>query len=154
MATPSRRQLYGVVAAQLATVPNALGYYGQIGRPLVDGPAVPDPPPKSPTDPRVQPYLILFPGAGTDGPDIPVCGAGEDVSLDFRVQTVGGDIEDALDLADRVDAVLLGWVPALAGVVCGPVRRLPGSRPPLLTDVTVRPERLYLPLQYAFTATT
>lgn len=154
MATPSRRLLYGTIAARLATVPKALGYYGQMGRPLLDGAAPSDPPAKSEDDPRVVPYYILEPGAGGDGPDTPVCGQGEDVTLDWRVRAAGGDIDDVLDMIDRLDAVLLGWVPTLSGVVCGPVRRYPGVRPPLLTDDTVRPPRLFMPLQYTVTATT
>jgi len=157
MAPVSRRIVFGLVAIRLLGVTNAYGYYGRIGRALTDpAPAgwVPDPPPKSADDPRVQPYFVLYPGAGGDGPDTPLVGVDDGLDLAWQITAAGGDVEDALALIDRLDALLIGWIPVSAGLSFGRVMRLPGTRPQLLPDKTVSPERTFAPLQYVLTATT
>lgn len=157
MALPSRRLIFGAIATQLAPVTNAVGYYAQIGRPItIPAPVgwLPDPPPKSANDARVKPYYLLFPGAGGDGPDTPVTGGDDGLTVPFGVQVAGGDADDVEALVDRVETRLLGWVPVVAGVVLSPVRRLPEYRPELQVDDNKQPERLYVPLRYLLFATT
>lgn len=153
----SRRLAFGAIATRLSTVTNATGYYGQIGRPIIlPAPAgwVADPPVKSADDPRVRPYYVLYPGSGGDGPDRPVLGLDDGLSLPWDVTAAGGDVDDVLALIDRIDAQLVGWVPAVVDVVFGRVIRLPGSRSPLLPDKAVSPERQFSRLQYVVDATT
>lgn len=160
MARPSRRLLALAVATRLSGItPVTLGYFGQIGRPLTSpAPAgwVTDPPPKSADDQRVQPYLILFPGAGTDGPDQDLADTATDLTAPWTVTCAAGDIEDLLALLDRVDARLNRWIPAITGATCGPVHPLPGYNPgpTPLVDQQFTPGRLYVPLQYQTIATT
>lgn len=156
MAPVSRRTVYGLFAQRLVAVTNAHGYYGQIGRPLVHNlPTPPDPIVKDPTtgDLRVQPYFVLYPGAGTDGPDEPLCDTDDALTLDPRITAAAGDVEDLLALIDRLDGLLTGWTPTAAGLACGRVGRLPGSSAPVLTDNTVKPPRQFAQLQYALVAT-
>lgn len=149
----SRRLVADAIATRLVGVTHAVGYYSQIGRALpgaVDTPH--DPPAKSPTDPRVAPYLIFWPGAGGDGPDPQLCGRTSGVSGDFAVTAAAGDIDDLLALIDRIDARLLGWTPTAAGVTASArITRRPGYVPPILTDPTKQPERLYARLEYLHT---
>jgi hypothetical protein len=157
MAPVSRRTIFGLIATRLLTVTNAYGYYGRIGRALIE-PApvgwVPDPPVKDPEDdPRVQPYFVLYPGAGGDGPDAPLSGVDDGLDLAWQITAAGGDVEDVLALIDRLDAQLIGWYPTVTGLSFGRVMRLPGTRPQLLPDKTVSPERTFAPLQYVLTAT-
>ena len=152
-----RRLLYGTIATRLSVVTNATGYYGQIGRPIVlPAPVgwVADPPVKSAQDPRVQPSYILAPGPGVDGPDTPLNDLYDGLDLDFDVRVGGGDVEDVIALVDRIDARLLGWIPAVANTALGRIGRFPGYRPPLLPDKTVSPERQFTPIKYVLTATT
>lgn len=156
MAAISRRLLVGAVAARLGTITAATVYYGQVGR-LVDGTTGHEPPAKSPTDPRVKPYVVLYPGAGTDGPDPDAGASAVDLTLPHQVTAVAGDVDDLLALVDRVDALLLRWAPSgpdFAGLHCGQLRRAPGVAAPLLTDNAVSPPRLYTPLTYVHTTTT
>lgn len=156
MPVVSRRTVFSLVAIRLSTITNATGYYGQIGRPLILPAPVgweADPPVKSAGDPRVKPYFVLYPGAGTDGPDLQLNGIDEGLNLSWQITAAGGDVEDVLALIDRLDARLIGWVPTDLGTGFSPVGRLLGYRPPLLPDKTVSPERLFAPLQYQLTAT-
>lgn len=156
----SRRLVYNQVAARLVGVTNAIGYYGQVGRPLT----LPDPPPGWVADPvvkdeetsdlRVQPYFVLFPGAGGDGPDQPLCDTDGALTLDWFVTVAGGDVDDVLALLDRVDARLLRWAPTVAGHGFGQVTRFPASSAPILPDRTLKPERLFARPQYQLVATT
>lgn len=153
----SRRLLANAIATRLSTVTNAVGYYGQIGRPLTipaPGGWVADPPEKSATDKRVKPYFVLYPGAGapTDEQDLGM--SGEDLTALVQVTVAGGDVEDVLALVDRVDAALLRWAPSIEGVVAGFLWPPTGYSPPQLIDRTVTPHRPYVPLQYQLTATT
>lgn len=157
MAEVSRRLLFGAIATRLITVTNAIGYYGQIGRPLTspapDGWAA-DPPPKSDTDLRVKPYFILFPGPGTDGPDTDLGDCAVDGLFSLQVTVAGGDIEDVLALVDRVSTALRRWAPAVSGLVCGPLRYPDGYSPgPVLVDREQTPPRLYVPLPFQLTVT-
>lgn len=154
-----RRLVFNAIAARISMVANATGYYGQIGRPIVlPAPVgwVADPPVKStdPPDPRVKPYYILAPGPGVDGPDTALNDLYDGLDLDFEVRVGGGDAEDVIAVADRLDALLLGWIPTVTGIGFGRIGRFPGYRPPLLPDKTVSPERHFTPLKYVLTATT
>ncbi len=147
------REFGNAVAAQLAAMtPTTIGYYGRIGRPIVEGTPV-DPPAKGPLDPTVQPYYVVYPGTGEDGPDLSLCRTTPDgTTITLRITAAAGDPEDFLALVDRIDARLLGWTPVLAGhPFPGPVKRLPGSAAPMLNDATVSPPRLYALLQYQTT---
>lgn len=152
MAAISRRALAGAVAARLNTITAATVYYGQVGR-LVNGTLGHQPPTKSATDLRVKPYVVLYPGAGGDGPDEDLAQSVTDLTLPHQVTAVAGDVDDLLALVDRVDALLLKWAPTFPGLFCGPLTRLPGAGAPLLTDTTQDPPRLYVPLQYVHTTT-
>lgn len=167
MPTISRRLLANAVAARLAGVTNAAGYYGKVGNPLPSqllvsaGGTVPDDPqPKSATDARVRPYFVLYPGAGGQGPDPDAADQAVDLTQPFRITAAAGDVEDLLALVDRLEARLLHWTPDLgaagAGVHIGYLRRPPGvpDTAPVLTDTQFSPHRLYTPLQYQLTATT
>jgi len=153
--TVSRRQLGNLVAEHLAVLaPTTIGYYGQIGRPLTPAlaGAIPaSPPVKSSSDPRVKPYFVLYPGAGTDGPDTPLCGTPDGLTWSFRITAAAGDVEDFLALVDRIDARLIGWAPIVAGYLPGRVGRQPGYDAPQLVDEQVTPPRVYTLLQYQLT---
>lgn len=160
MTRPSRRLIANAVAGRLAGLaPATIGYYGAIGRPLTSpAPAgwVADPPPKSQQDQRVQPYFVLYPGAGSDGPDANLGDESIDLTAPFQVTAAAGDIEDLLALIDRIDTRLNRWAPAVADLICGPLRPPPGFNPgpTPLVDKQYSPSRLYVPLQYQLTATT
>lgn len=153
-----RRLVAVAIGARLATVRNAVGYYGQIGRPLpgVDPATIPaDPPPKGAHDLRVQPYFIFYPGSGGPGPDATVAGCEQDATIPFAVTAAGGDSDDVLALLNRLHAALHHWTPAVPGHVFGwithPVGYVAG---PLLTDNTVSPARHYVRVPYQVTVTT
>lgn len=153
MAEVSRRLLFAAIAEQLGTVTNATGYYGQVGRGL-DGDLIPEPQPKSSTDLRVQPYFVLFPGPGTDGPDTDLGDCAVDGTFSLQVTVAGGDIDDVLALVDRVTTALRRWTPTVSGLVCGPLRYPDGYSPgPVLVDREQTPPRLYVPLPFQLTAT-
>jgi hypothetical protein len=152
----SRRLLANAIATRLLTVTNATGYYGQVGRLLPGAPShTPlDPPAKSDDDPRVQPYFVLYPGAGAPSDEQDLALSGQDLTTTLQVTVAGGDVEDVLALVDRVDAALLRWSPAVEGAVCGFLWPPTGYQPPLLPDRTVTPHRQFVPLQYQLTANT
>lgn len=157
----SRRLLLVAIATRLAAVEHATGYMGQIGAkyglPGVAG-TPEEPPTKSGTDLRVQPYFILEPGIGR-----PMVGEDSlggpadtfrDVDAPYVVRAAAGDVQDLLALVDRIETALRGWVPAVAGFQCGPVVPQPGYDPPLLPDNAITPPRFFTPLQYRLTAHT
>lgn len=147
------REFGNAVAARLATMtPATIGYYGSIGRPINPSDPI-DPPAKGPLDPSVQPYYVLYPGTGGDGPDQSLCQTTPDgTTITLRVTAAAGDAEDFLALVDRINAALLGWAPLLAGhPFPGPVKRLPGYEAPMLNDASMSPPRLYALLQYQAT---
>lgn len=154
----SRRLLAGAVAARLAGVTNATGYYGHVsalnGLPGVTG--TPDsPPPKSSTDPRVRPYFVLFPGTGTPTDEVDLADTTVDLNVPFQVTVAAGDIDDLLALTDRVHNLLFRWGPTVTGFQAGPLRVPPGYSPGVvLTDRDFTPHRLFIPLQYQLTAHT
>ncbi|GEP38887.1 hypothetical protein NPS01_25500 [Nocardioides psychrotolerans] len=154
----SRRLVAVAVATRLVGVTNATGYVGKVsalsGLPGVTG--TPDSPPvKSASDARVKPYFVLFPGAGTPGPETDLGDSVVDLDLPFQLTVAGGDLYDVLALADRVHAALHRWAPVVDGHQCGPLRVPPGYAPGVvLTDRDFTPHRLYTPLQYQLTAHT
>ncbi len=155
----SRRLVARAIGTRLATVTNATGWYGQIGA-KYGLPGVTDTPnaplPKSTDDPRVQPYFVLYPGVGSPSGEGDVADTFVDLVEVVQVTVAGGDVDDVLALADRVDAALYRWEPdvAVTGVKCGPLRPPPGYAPPLLTDRDITPARLFVPLQYQLTVHT
>ncbi|GAW54744.1 hypothetical protein [Nocardioides sp. PD653] len=157
-----RRILGRAVATRLVGVTNATGYYGQIGAKnglVVGTPAPADPPPKSPTDQRVAPYFILFPGIGRPTDEADLADTYVDLETPFTVQAAAGDVDDLLALVERIDALLWRWSPGVltttsGPVVCGPLRTPPGYDPRLLIDQAKTPPRHYTPLQYQLTAHT
>lgn len=179
MAAPTihRRVLAQVVAQRCTQVTNATGYYGSISpstglTPDATPPA--DPPAKPDGSRRVQPYFVLFPGAGGtpfDDTERSI-GAHHDpfVDLEFpiAITVAGGDPDDVLALVDRLEALLYGWSPGWVSqsdswdpeddteprIHVGPLRRPPGYQAPLLTDKQFTPHRFYVPLQYRTTAHT
>lgn len=147
------REFSNAVAVRLSGMtPAAFGYYGTIGRPIAVGDPV-DPPAKGPHDPRVQPYYVLYPGTGSDGPDQSLCRTTPDgTTITLRITAAAGDVEDFLALVDRINGQLLGWAPLLADhPFTGPVKRLPGYEAPMLNDASMSPPRLYALLQYQAT---
>lgn len=163
MVAISRRLIAGAVAGRLLPLTTgtaaAAGYLGQVGRGL-DGTLGGEPQPKSKSDQRVRPYFIVFPGAGTPGPENDVGDSLIDLATAFQVTVAGGDIDDVLALTDRVHELLFRWAPGVLGTApdfftAGPLRVPPGYDPgPVRTDTGVKPQRLYVPLQYVLTAHT
>jgi hypothetical protein len=154
---PSRRLLGGAVAARLATMSlTTVGYYGAIGRPLVQPTPsgwVPDPPAKTDGSGHVQPYFVLYPGGGGDGPDADLADTATDLTDLYRITAAAGDVDDLMALVDRIDALLNRWTPTVTGVVCGQLKPPAGYSAPLLYDPQFTPNRPYVPLQYQLTAT-
>ncbi|MDN4173920.1 hypothetical protein QWY28_13245 [Nocardioides sp. SOB77] len=156
-----RRDLLAAVAERATVITHATGYVGKIsaatGLPGVDTPE--DPPTKDDGTGRVRPYFVLFPGIGRPGDEQAIDDVLFDLAWPLQVTAAAGDTDDLLALVDRIDAALHRWAPGfLAGadgvVVAGPLRIPDGYVPPVLTDRTVRPERVYTPLQYQLTAHT
>lgn len=153
----SRRTLNAALRDRLADVEHATGYYGQVGR-RFDGTTDERPPTRGPGDPAVAPYFVLYPSPGTPGVD-GTSGerdvADSFVSLDHLIQVtaVAADAEDLDALVDRIDGLLYRWRPQLDGAKCGPLGPPPGFNPgPYFPDTTVKPARLWTPLQYQLTA--
>lgn len=154
MARPDRRSVANAVAERLSGITTATGYYGQVGRRL-DGTLGDDPVPKSATDQRVEPYFVLYPGTGGQGPDADLGDCNEDLTQPFQVTAVAGDVEELLALVDAIDGLLFRWEPAIAGLICGPMKPPEGyTAGPHLIDRQYAPPRLYTPLLYQLTATT
>jgi hypothetical protein len=154
----SRNQLAIAVATRLVGVTNATGYMGAVGSkyglPGVTG-TPENPPPKSTTDPRVRPYFVIFPGAGTPGDETDLGDTLTDLVAPFQITAAGGDINDVLALIDRIHDRLYRWAPVVAGIQCGPLRIPAGYDPgPVLTDKDFTPRRLFTPLRYQLTAHT
>lgn len=161
MTRPSARLVAAAIATRLVTVTNAVGYYGQIGRPLPGqaltpaGTIPPAPLPKSPTDQRVRPYFVLYPGALGDGPDTDLALCAVDGTLPISITAAGGDVDDVLALIDRIEAALYRWQPTIPGLVCGLVDHPTGYQgAALLVDRDLSPHRLYAVLPYRLTVTT
>lgn len=154
----SRRLLTLAVGGRLVGVTNATGYIGQIGAQnglpgISNTPA--DPPTKGNGDPRVRPYFILEPQAGTSTSEADLADTYVDLDWPFTVRAVAGDVHDLLALTDRIDALLWRWSPGeISGAQTGRVSRQPGYDPLVLPDRTVTPPRHFTPLQYRLTAHT
>ena len=176
----NRRLIAQTIGLRLRTeITTATGHYGQVGR-LLGGEAIElgswtlgqdwlgepsalpgaiapvgyEPPTKSATDLRVQPYYVLRPGTGDSVEEsLGLCDGGTVVP--FTVTAAAGDLDDLLALIDGIEDALLRWIPTLAGHGFGPVRHPLGwVSPPVLPDRSVTPERLYLPLDYQLPAHT
>lgn len=149
----SRAAVSDAVAARLALVSGATGYYGQIGRTL-DGRLDVDPPTKTDGTGRVRPYFIFFPPAGARGDQLDLAGTDPDMTWLCQITAAAGDVADLNALVDRIDATLGRWTPDVPGHRCGPLHPPPGlDLGPVRADQTVQPPRLFLPLQYSTTIT-
>jgi hypothetical protein len=157
----SRRALATAVATRAVGITNATGYLGQIsaltGLPGVENTPA-DPPTKGNGDLRVKPYFILFPGAGEPGTEDSTAGSADtfvDLDWPIGITAAAGDIDDLLALVDRIHNRFFRWTPGTLGdVLTGHLRVPPGYRPGVLTDKTVTPYRLYVPLLFQLTAHT
>ena len=157
----SRRALANAVAAHAVGITNATGYLGQVsamtGLPgVADTPA--DPPTKAAGDLRVKPYFVLFPGAGAPGDEDSIAGPADtfvDLDWPIAITAAAGDITDLLALVDRIHNRFYRWSPGRLGtVLTGHLAVPPGYAPGVLTDRTVTPHRLYVPLLFQLTAHT
>ncbi|WP_435744906.1 hypothetical protein [Nocardioides sp. SYSU DS0663] len=156
------RLLTLAVAERAKTITHATGYVGQVGAmhglPDVDTPA--EPPAKSPTDARVRPYFVLFPGVGTPGDEQDLADTYVDLDWPIQITAAGGDTYDVLALVDRIRGAFRRWSPGSLGVgddrfQTGPLQVPDGYDPgPLLVDRGVTPHRLYTPLLFHLTAHT
>lgn len=163
MPTISRRVLANTIVTRLTGITNATGYYGQIG-PMNGLPGVTgtpaDPPPKSADDPRVQPYFVVYPGAGGPGDETDLGDTLLDLDFPVAITAAAGDIDDLLALIDRITVLLWRWTPTdlppVAGrrVVAGPLRIPPGYDPLLLRDDQFTPPRHYAQMQFITTVHT
>lgn len=154
----STRVVALAVAQRLTTITTATIYLGQVGR-RADGVIDNGPAAKSPSDPRVVPYAVIFPGFGGPGDEPDLGDATEDRVIPFPVTVAGGDPEDVLALADRIHAALWRWAPGLLGptdsrFIAGPLRTPLGYRAELLVDRGITPHRPFVPLRYELTAHT
>lgn len=141
------------IADRLTLVTGATGYLGEVGRTL-DGRLNVDPPTKTPTDARVQPYFTLYPSPGAPGIQPNLCLTDPDLDWSGQITAVAGDVSDLDWLVDRLRAVLDGWRPAVPGLQVGSVRGPRGYDPgPYRADRTVTPTRLYVPLLFVTTVT-
>lgn len=181
------RPVASAIAARLVGVTNATGWVGEIGArnglPGVtntpDGPIA-----KSPDDPRVQPYFVLYPGIGTTAEETNLADTLVDVDIPIAITAAAGDIDDLLALVGRIDALLHRWAPGTDDgpglgwfvydltlevwkwsptadgyaqarrILAGPLRRTPGYTPQVLPDRQVTPLRHFTRLEYVTTAHT
>jgi hypothetical protein len=141
----SRKVLVDAVLARLGTVTNATGW---LMKP--DGPV----PVKDGTDGIVGPHWLLYPSPGTPGPELDLGDTVVDVDMVLQVTCVTGDPDDLPPLITRIDDALYRWTPTITGLVCGPLRPPPGYDPgPAREDISVKPSRFWVPLQYVLPAT-
>lgn len=157
-----RRLIGRAVAARLAGVTNATGWFGQIGAkyPLIPGQTVvATPPPKSATDTRVAPYFVVEPGIGAPSREVDLGMSLVDSTPLFTIRAAAGDPDDLLALVERIDKLLYRWSPGVietpdGPVVCGPLEPPVGYVPQFLTDNAPTLPRHFTPLQYRLTAHT
>jgi hypothetical protein len=110
------------------------------------------PPQISSDDPRVAPYVVLYPFPGNPGGDL----ADASVDLDYTCQVTcaAGYSADCEHLVDVVHPLLYTWTPAVAGVVLGYFKPPLGYDPgPVRIDRTIAPPRFSVPLQFRLIAT-
>lgn len=163
----ARRPVAAAIATRLTAVTNAVGYVGQIaalnGLPAYLGQTdtTPEKPPaKSPTDPRVVPYFVFYPGIGGPTDETDLGDTSVDIDYSCAVTAAAGDVDDLLALVDRITAALWRWAPAdlppVGGrrLVAGPLRFPPGFVPQLLVDTQFAPVRHYARLEFVTTVHT
>lgn len=138
-----RRLLTNTAFARLQTVTHATACLGEPTDPLpADG------------DGYVQPYTILWPGAGTLTLEQNIADTSVDLDWLIQITCAAGYVEDLQALVTRVDAAFMRWIPDLPGLVCGPFKPPPGYDPgPMRLDRDETPHRPFLPLQYRCTIT-
>jgi hypothetical protein len=143
--TIDRAALTAAAKARLDTVPGATKWLGEPHLPL---PLLPN------SEGRVKPYAILWPSAGTPGPEDDLGDTVVDLDWLIQITCAGGLIADVQALVTRVDEAFYRWTPALEGLTCGPFKPPSGYDPgPVRMDVTITPNRPFLPLQYRTTIT-
>jgi hypothetical protein len=136
-----RRLITDAVFAQLETLTGVTAYRGE----------VPDHPPALTGDPdgRVAAYVVLYPFGGTPGPEVDLGDTAVDLVYTCQVTCAAGYPTDCEYLVDRVHPLLYRWAPAVAGLVCGPLRPPAGFDPgPVRRDDQPSPPRFYVPLQF------
>ncbi|HEX8489317.1 MAG TPA: hypothetical protein VF642_12285 [Propionibacteriaceae bacterium] len=143
--TIDRAVLTAAAKARLDTVTGATKSVGEPRGPL---PLIPG------SDGRVKPYAILWPGAGTPGPELDLGDTVVDLDWLIQITCAGGFVEDVQALVTRVDAAFYRWTPVIEGLSCGPFRPPAGYDPgPVRLDISISPNRPFLPLQYRTTIT-
>lgn len=141
----SRKALVDAVVARLGGVTNATGW---LMKP--DGPV----PTKQDSDGIVVPHWILYPSPGTPGAELDLQDTVVDLDMVLQVTCVTGDADDLPALVTRIDDALYRWTPTITGLICGALRPPPGYDPgPAREDISVKPSRFWVPLQYVVTAT-
>jgi hypothetical protein len=143
-----RNPLIAAIEARLntglpVTTPATMGYLSE----PVDVPTL---------DPagHVQRYWVLHPFVGAPSLEQDLAETAIDLEWPFQITIAAGFSRDAYALASDVDALLYRWTPTVTGYLCGPLKPPPGYDPgPARPDVTVKPHRFFLPLQYRTTVT-
>lgn len=104
---------------------------------------------------RVARYLVLYPLGPAEGPDETLADLPVDGTYAWQINCVAGFFADCEWLVGKVDDLVNRWVPAVSGVVCGPLKPPAGYQPGAIRpNTTVQPPRYWLPLQYQTVATT
>lgn len=113
-----------------------------------------DSPTRSADGIHVDPYIVFTTSMGTPSPEVDLADTAIDLDWWLQVTCAASFKPDILDLVTDVDALLHRWTPTIPGAVCGPLKTPPGYDPgPVIIDRTVRPYRLWTPLQYRTTLT-
>lgn len=99
---------------------------------------------------HVSPYWVLHVGAGTPGVESDLAQTAIDAGMWAQVTCVAAFDRDVFALVDRVHTALYRWTPPVPGAVAEMLKPPPGFDPgPPRLDQNVKPNRLWVPLQYA-----
>ncbi|NUS58672.1 MAG: hypothetical protein HOV66_28045 [Streptomycetaceae bacterium] len=115
--------------------------------------SVVDPRPQIDEDGVVEGYAVLHPGAGDDTPSALDVQPGQ-LLWWFQVTCAGGDTDYAGWVVDTVRGLLTGKTLTVDGSKVGRMQPPPGYSPPMLTNTSVQPPRVSVPLQYQVLAVT
>lgn len=95
----------------------------------------------------VRGYAVLHPGPGDDSPNNLAATPGA-LLWTFQVTCAGGNDEYTAWVIDTVRGLLTGKTLAVASTNVGVMRPPFGFTPPTLTNLSVQPPRISVPLQY------
>lgn len=137
MPLPSVRLLTEAVEALLGTAPAGLTTYT----------SVVDPAPPVDAAGVLTAYAVLHPGAGNDRPNNLAMAVGQ-LAWSFQVTCSGGDASYCDWAVDTVRGLVTGKTLSVEGTKVGLMLPPLGFSPPILTNLTVKPPRQYVPLQY------